>query len=197
MSTKKEIAFKITKGYRGRVANNWILARRQAIRTLEYQNVSRKLIKLDMRKQWIQQINAATRQFGISYGQFIHGLDRAYVNLNRKMLAELAVTEPFSFQALTEYSKGLVPWKNRDSNRMTMKDYDDLKKDELPPEWEPKNFESQVPALLNKRIAEQYSNASKKADEINEKLIKSGKVVPAKIKKKKKTGTKSTSSNKE
>lgn len=74
MSTKKDLVFKITKGYRGRVRNNWVLARRQAVRSLEYENVSRKLIKRDMRKQWIQQINAATRQFGTSYGQFIHGL---------------------------------------------------------------------------------------------------------------------------
>jgi large subunit ribosomal protein L20 len=81
MSTKKDIVFKITKGYRGRVNNNWILARRQAVRTLEYQNVSRKLIKRDMRQHWIQQINAATRQFGTSYGQFIHGLVCSFLGL--------------------------------------------------------------------------------------------------------------------
>jgi hypothetical protein len=74
------------------------------------------------------------------------------------MLAELAVTEPFTFQSLTEHSKSLVSWKNRNSTRMTMEDFDEIKKGELPPEWNPKNFQSQIPGMLQQRIKEQFTN---------------------------------------
>jgi hypothetical protein len=80
------------------------------------------------------------------------------VQLNRKMLAELAVTEPFCFQALTEFSKTLVPWKNRNADRMTMQDFDEIKKGEWPAEWDPKNYKAQAAEVLQKRVAEQFAN---------------------------------------
>jgi len=183
MSTKKEFVLKICKGNRGRAANNYVLAKRQAVHSMVYQKNSRKLLKRDVRAQWIQQINAATRQFGLSYGQFIHGLDRAEIRLDRKMLAELAVTEPFTFQALTEYSKKHIPWRNTNARRMTADDFSSIKKGEIPPEWDPKLFPPPIQAL-KQRIDEQMKNADKKADEINKKLVATGKVVLSKKKKK-------------
>lgn len=74
------------------------------------------------------------------------------------MLAELAVTEPFCFQALTEYSKKLAPWKDRDAKRMTLQDFDDIKKGEWPAEWDPNNYKTQAADMLQKKVDEQFQN---------------------------------------
>jgi len=67
--------------------------------------VGRKLRKRHFRRLWTQRINAGARQHGLSYSRFIHGLKLAGVELNRKMLADLAVREPEAFQALTERAR--------------------------------------------------------------------------------------------
>lgn len=126
---KKLTAF-YSKGFRGRSNNNAVLARRRAEHAAMNQYKSRRLVKRDMRSQFIGQINAATRQFGMTYGQFIHGLALTNVALNRKMLAELAVNEPFSFEALTNEVKRSVVWQDRNRSRLTKQDYQRFVDDE-------------------------------------------------------------------
>ncbi|MEN0066853.1 MAG: 50S ribosomal protein L20 [Myxococcota bacterium] len=70
--------------------------------------IGRKLRKRDFRRLWTQRINAAARQHGLSYSRFIHGLKTAGVDVNRKMLADLAVKEPAAFQALVECAKTAI-----------------------------------------------------------------------------------------
>jgi len=193
MSTKREFVFKISKGFRGRPRNNWVLARRAVVKSLEHQTRSRKLIKRDLRKQWIMQINAATRQFGLSYKQFIQGLGKSNILLNRKMLAELCVYEPFCFSELVNHAKRMVSWKNLDANRMNLEDVARIQKfyEPIPPEYDERDpvNKDNIRSILESRIKEQFSHAQKKADAINAQLIKVGKVVPpVKLKDKRKVG---------
>lgn len=69
------------------------------------QYADRKLVKRDMRALWIQRINAGTREHGLKYGDFIHGQKLANVALDRKILADLAVTEPFSFKKVVDMAR--------------------------------------------------------------------------------------------
>jgi large subunit ribosomal protein L20 len=70
--------------------------------------VGRKLRKRDFRRLWTQRINAAARQHGLSYSRFIHGLKTANIDLNRKMLADLAVREPHAFEAVVNQAKAAL-----------------------------------------------------------------------------------------
>lgn len=72
------------------------------------QFIGRKLRKRDFRRLWNQRINAAARQHGLSYSRFIHGLKKAGINLNRKMLADLAVREPHAFAAVVDQAKAAI-----------------------------------------------------------------------------------------
>lgn len=75
------------------------------MRSLRDQFVGRKLRRRDFRKLWITRINAATRMHGLSYSKFMHGLKTAGININRKMLAEMAVNDPTSFEGLVSQVK--------------------------------------------------------------------------------------------
>ena len=81
-------------------------AREALIHALVYAYRDRRDRKRDMRRLWIQRINAATRQHGLPYGRFIAGLRAAGVEVDRKMLADLAVREPVAFEALVTQAKG-------------------------------------------------------------------------------------------
>ena len=82
-------------------------AAKEAVDTaLSYAYVGRRLKKRDFRRLWIIRINAAAREHGLSYGQFMHGLKTAGVALDRKNLAELAVSEPAAFAHLVTQAKG-------------------------------------------------------------------------------------------
>lgn len=76
---------------------------------LKYAFVGRRLRKRDFRRLWVTRINAAARENGLSYSQFIKGLALAGVTLDRKMLAELAVSEPSAFAALVTQAKSALP----------------------------------------------------------------------------------------
>lgn len=102
---KKAAVFKLAKGYFGRNKNVWTIARQKVHKGLQYSYRDRKAKKRSMHELWVTQINAATRQHGMVYSQFISGLIKEDVALNRKMLAELAVTEPYSFYALVSHVK--------------------------------------------------------------------------------------------
>nr|CCA14914.1 50S ribosomal protein L20 putative [Albugo laibachii Nc14] len=95
----------MTKGYRGRANSCYTVAINRLEKALQYQYRDRKQKKRDMRTMWIQQINAGSRQEGISYSKLIPRLNASNIELNRKVLADLAATEPFSFKSLMEIVK--------------------------------------------------------------------------------------------
>ncbi|NPA13017.1 MAG: 50S ribosomal protein L20 [Aquificae bacterium] len=101
---KKKI-LKMAKGYYGAKHRSYRRAKEQVLRSLQYEYRDRRLRKRDFRKLWIVRINAAARQNGLSYSQFIHGLKLAGVDLNRKMLADIAVSDPEGFAKLAETAK--------------------------------------------------------------------------------------------
>jgi large subunit ribosomal protein L20 len=85
-------------------------AAKEAVDTaLKYAFVGRRLRKRDFRRLWVTRINAAAREHGLSYSQFIKGLSLAGVTLDRKMLAEIAVSEPAAFAALVTQAKNALP----------------------------------------------------------------------------------------
>ncbi|ELR21923.1 ribosomal protein L20, putative [Acanthamoeba castellanii str. Neff] len=100
MNKKKLLKF--VKGFRGRAKNCPSVARERAYKALQYAFVGRKLKKRLFRETWIQQINAATRIHDLSYSRFMQGCVLSDVKLNRKMLSELAIYEPYSFSAVTK-----------------------------------------------------------------------------------------------
>ena len=87
-------------GYYGNKSRSYRAANEQVMHSLQYAYRDRRARKGDFRQLWIQRINAATRQHGMSYSAFIAGLRRAEVEVDRKVLADLAVTDPAAFGAL-------------------------------------------------------------------------------------------------
>ena len=99
---------KMAKGYVGARSKLYETAREVAERSLVYAYRDRKQRKRQMRKLWILRINAAARENGLSYSVFMHGLTTAGVELDRKVLADMAVREKDSFQKLAELAKAKV-----------------------------------------------------------------------------------------
>ena len=102
---KRRKIFKLAKGYFGAKSKLYRVARQAVMKSLSYAYVGRKAKKRDFRKLWIARINAGCRANGMSYSTFMHGLKLAGVNLNRKVLADMAITDPAGFTALTETAK--------------------------------------------------------------------------------------------
>ena len=105
---KRRKIFKISKGYRGAKSKQYRAASEQVRRSLRYAYVGRRLRKRDFRKLWITRINAAARQNGMNYSTFINGLNKANVDINRKILADLAVNNPEAFSQLVETAKNAL-----------------------------------------------------------------------------------------
>ena len=97
---KRRSILKSAKGYRGAKSKLYRTAREQVMKSGQYAYVGRKLKKRNFRALWITRINAACRQNGISYSKFIAGLKVKGIDLNRKVLADMAVREPEAFAAL-------------------------------------------------------------------------------------------------
>ena len=95
----------LAKGYYANKSKLYRFAKEAVDRALKHAFVGRRRKKRDFRRLWIVRINAAARTHGISYSQFIAGLNKAGVTVNRKMLAELAVSEPAAFAALAARAK--------------------------------------------------------------------------------------------
>lgn len=91
---------KLTKGHRGKRHLQFKSAHQSMLHALDYAYEHRRERKGDMRRLWIARINAAVRSGGLSYSQFINGLNKAHININRKMLADIAVKDPIKFSAL-------------------------------------------------------------------------------------------------
>lgn len=96
---KKIIA--MAKGYRGRANSCYSVAVNRVQKGLLYAYRDRKNKKREMRKFWIQRINAGARDEGLTYSHFIHRLAQSGIGLNRKVLADLAATEPYSFKSVS------------------------------------------------------------------------------------------------
>lgn len=99
---------KLAKGYRGAKSKQFRTAKQAVMKSGVYSYVGRRLKKRDFRKLWIARINAATRMNGMSYSTFMHGLKLADININRKMLAEMAVSDAEGFAKLVETAKAKV-----------------------------------------------------------------------------------------
>ena len=99
---RRKKVFKQTKGMRGRRKNNITTANAAVDRSMQHAYVGRKLRKRNFRALWIQRINAAVREHGLTYSRFISGLERAGIEVDRKVLAELAISEPEAFKALVQ-----------------------------------------------------------------------------------------------
>lgn len=102
---RKKKILKMAKGYFGKRKNSYRIAKEAVMKALSYAYRDRRQKKRNFRRLWITRINAAARQNGLSYSKFIHGLKEANVNLNRKMLAHLAVKEPDIFSEIAGISK--------------------------------------------------------------------------------------------
>ena len=102
---KRRKVFKLAKGYWGSKSKQYRTASEQVRRSLRYAYTGRKLRKRDFRRLWITRINAACRLNGMSYSTFINGLKKQNIEVNRKMLADLAVNDPAAFTKLVEIAK--------------------------------------------------------------------------------------------
>ena len=107
MNAKKKHnrVLKMAKGYRGARSKQYRVAKQSVMRALTSSYAGRKQRKRQMRQLWIARINAACRMNGISYSQFMHGLKLAEVEINRKMLADLAINDAEGFTALVDAAK--------------------------------------------------------------------------------------------
>ena len=107
LSTRKrhKKILKLAKGYRGAKSKLYRVANQAVMKSLSYAYVGRKLKKRDFRQLWIARINAAARANGMNYSTMMNGLKKAGISINRKMLAEIAVSDAAAFTALVETAK--------------------------------------------------------------------------------------------
>ncbi len=96
---------KLAKGYRGAKSKLYRTANQAVMKSLSYAYRDRKAKKRDFRQLWIARINAAARMNGISYSKFMNGLKNKGIEINRKMLAEIAVSDPAAFKSLVDQVK--------------------------------------------------------------------------------------------
>ena len=102
---RRKKVMKSAKGYWGRRSNVWTVAKNAVEKGLTYAYRDRKVKKRDFRKLWIQRINAGARLEGMSYSEFMGKLKKAKIDLNRKVLADLAMNHPDAFKAIVEKLK--------------------------------------------------------------------------------------------
>ena len=102
---KHKRVLKLAKGYRGARSKQYRVAKQSVMRALEESYTGRKQKKRQFRQLWIARINAAARMNGLSYSKFMYGLKLAEVNVNRKMLSEMAISDREGFASLVEVAK--------------------------------------------------------------------------------------------
>ena len=103
---KHNKVLKLAKGYRGARSKQYRVAKQSVMRALTSSYAGRKQRKRQFRQLWIARINAAARMNGLSYSKFMHGLKLAEVDINRKMLSEMAISNLEAFTALVDVAKG-------------------------------------------------------------------------------------------
>ncbi|MBT9392375.1 MULTISPECIES: 50S ribosomal protein L20 [Hymenobacter] len=102
---RRKKIMRLAKGYYGRRKNVWTVAKNAVEKGLLYAYRDRKVKKREFRALWIQRINAGAREHGLSYSQFMGGLKKAGIELNRKVLADLALNHPEAFKGIVEKIK--------------------------------------------------------------------------------------------
>ena len=102
---RRKKVLKLAKGYFGRRSNVWTVAKNAVEKGLNYAYRDRKVKKREFRKLWIQRINAGAREHGLSYSQFMGKLTASEIQLNRKVLADLAMNHPEAFKAVIDQLK--------------------------------------------------------------------------------------------
>ena len=108
---KHKKVFEFTKGHRGRRKNVYRVATQSMDKALQYAYRDRRNKKRDFRGLWIQRINAGVREYGLTYAKFIDGLKKANIEINRKILSEIAFHEPAQFKSIVEKAKStLASW---------------------------------------------------------------------------------------
>ncbi len=95
----------LSKGFRGRSSTNYRIALERLEKSLQYAYRDRRNKKREFRALWIQRINAAVREHGLTYSRFINGLDKAGIEIDRKVLSDIAIHEPDAFGALVASAK--------------------------------------------------------------------------------------------
>ena len=105
---RRKKVLKAAKGFRGARSKLFRTAKETLLRAGAFSYRDRRCRKRDFRKLWIQRINAGARARGLSYSRFIDGLNKAGVEINRKMLADLAVSDPQSFESLVDKARGAL-----------------------------------------------------------------------------------------
>ena len=105
---RRNKVLKLAKGYWGAKSKHFKMANEQVMKSLSYAYTGRKLKKRDFRQLWIARISAGCKMNGMNYSTFMHGLKLAGVEINRKMLAELAVNDKSAFAQLTELAKSKI-----------------------------------------------------------------------------------------
>lgn len=105
---KKRKVMKLAKGYFGAKSKQYRAASEQVRRSLRYAYIGRKLKKRDFRRLWIARINAAARINGLSYSRLMNGLKVAGIDINRKMLSEIAIADPEGFASLVDTAKKAI-----------------------------------------------------------------------------------------
>ncbi len=110
MATRKrrKRVLKLAKGYRGAKSKLFRTAKQAVMKSLVYAYIGRKQRKRDFRRLWITRISAAAKLNGINYSQFMNGLKKAGVDINRKMLSEIAIQDPAAFTQLVEKAKSAL-----------------------------------------------------------------------------------------
>lgn len=102
---KHNRVLKLAKGYRGARSKQYRVAKQSVMRALASSFAGRKQRKRQFRRLWIARINAAARLNGLSYSKFMYGLKQADIDINRKMLSEMAISDPDGFASLVEVAK--------------------------------------------------------------------------------------------
>jgi large subunit ribosomal protein L20 len=109
---KRRTTLESAKGYRGQRSRLYRKAKEQLLHSMEYSYRDRRARKGDFRRLWITRINAGARANGITYNRFIQGLKAAEIEVDRKVLADLAVTDEVAFAALVEAARAALPAPN-------------------------------------------------------------------------------------
>ena len=105
---RRNKTLKLAKGYFGAKSKHFKMAKEAVMKSGQYAYIGRKAKKRDFRKLWITRISAAAKLNGMNYSTLMHGLKKADINLNRKMLSEIAINDPAGFTAIVEKAKAAL-----------------------------------------------------------------------------------------
>ena len=105
---RRNRVLKLAKGYWGARSKHFRVANQAVMKSLQYAYISRRLKKRDFRRLWITRISAGVQQYGLNYSRFMYALKKMDINLNRKVLAEMAVYDKAAFAAVVEKAKAAL-----------------------------------------------------------------------------------------